>query len=110
MSTQNLFAPLDLIEDSADELFVVMEKARDNSDLYKAISLQHPEMELVDVSAKNFRRICSIPELPKAVRGLQAFLETRNTGSPKTEGLFYRQTIRILEELTTILQTKDEWD
>jgi hypothetical protein len=67
-------------------------------------------MELLDVSDKEDRRICSLAELPKAVRGLMAWRKIMDRGDGRHIPLYLRTTIQILDELAMMLQTKEEED
>jgi hypothetical protein len=60
---------MDIVEDPKGESFFVDQKKPDNSSLYWAMSISRPELGALDVSDKDSRRLISIEELPKAVRG-----------------------------------------
>ena len=105
---ENKFQPLDLVEDAKGELFVVDEKTPWGYGLYKAISLRRPELGFLDVSDKESWRICSFPELPKAVRGLLAWRKALDRGGGKNIGTYLSTAIRILDELAAILERDEE--
>jgi hypothetical protein len=111
MRERNTFKPLDLVEDpTTHELFVVQQKKPDKSTLYWAISLRRPKVGPLDVSDKDFRRICSFPELPKAVQSLLAWRKICDRGGGKDIGTFLSTAIRIEDELSAILDSEDDED
>jgi hypothetical protein len=59
------------------------------------------------VSDKESRRVCSFPELPKAVRGLLNWKKFLERGSGNSFGTHHSTTIRIHDELTALLDTGD---
>jgi hypothetical protein len=108
MSAQNVFKPMDLVQNPSGEIFFVSDKKPDDSSLYWAISLSQPEMGMLDVSDRSDRRLCSIEELPTAVRAVLGFREAFARGSKGQIGGFESKLIQVIDELQAILDTDRE--
>jgi len=105
---ETTFKAMDLVQHPEGELFVIQEKKPDDSGLYRAISLERPEQNALDVSDKECRKICSFGELPKAVRALVAW---KNVCDRSGElGLYLTEAIQIIDQVATILDPRDDAD
>lgn len=108
MSAGNEFRPLDLVEDSQGELFVVDQKKLGNTGLYGAISLARPQMGILTISDKHDRRLASVEELPKAVRALLLAKKALSRGPDSAVmGTYLGTIIRVIDELQGILDPEN---
>lgn len=99
------FKQLDLVQNAKGELYVVEGDSWAHPGLCEAISLTRFE-GLSYVSDKEERKICSLLELPTAVRALLSWRKL--LGSGKSLGTHQTTAIHIIDELTMILSPEAE--
>jgi hypothetical protein len=103
------FQQLDLVKDAKGELYVVQGESFAHPGLYEAVSLQRPD-GVSYVSDKEERRICSLHDLPTAVRSLLTWRKylDHGQGAAGSFGTHLTTAIRILDQLRAILAEEEE--